>query len=286
MKRFSVSLMIIITLLFVMTVPVFSQINWMSPLHKPGISLEVTKVDFPTSDYWYISKSSSIEYDLSARVKLVNGFYLLCEVPFVQSSGYFIERSYGSGLPNYFKYNFNESSWGNPLIGLEVNEGNNGFLVRFSTRLPLADNEKYYARYFGRISAYDRWEAFSSNIITCYLDFGHIFAIPDHFQSRILLGSMLIKPKSWNIDLYESLSTELWGDWRHFKAGVGYHAQYLITADNYSFDRRFEHQIGFYCALSIGRIHPGIHLRMPLDKSLREIVNFSYGLNLTVDLPQ
>jgi len=80
-----------------------------------------------------------------------------------------------------------------------------------------------------------------------------------------------------------------------YSAQVGYESEAVsvlggftgranLTESNSDFGDRSAHQIGFNTSVGLGKIKPGVHFRLPLDKSLKDALDFVFGLNLGVQL--
>jgi hypothetical protein len=51
-----------------------------------------------------------------------------------------------------------------------------------------------------------------------------------------------------------------------------------------NFSERSVHQLGLNAIIGKGRVKPGVHLRLPLDKDLQNSLDFVLGLNLGIQL--
>lgn len=250
-----------------------AQVNWMSPLHKPGVSLELTKVSLAQPydfSFW------ATQYRLSGRFFLGGDFYGLMEIPYVHL-GYSNDR--------YCWYCSNESTIGNPYIGIGLSKETSGAIFQVGARMPFTERSKNDAAEYGQLALFDHWEAFLPRVMTLSSSFGYAAKKPGVFSATCQLGPVFMLPDEGDPELFADFTTELWGEGQRVRVGIGYHLRYLITQSEWDFNECMEHQFAFSGAASLGSFHPGIHLRFPLDKGINQLVKFSYGLDFTVDLP-
>lgn len=270
----------IAALIVVFAASLSAQVNWMSPLHDPGISLEVSKVSFegnPDYSLW------SMQYSLSARINLANQFYILAEIPYAHVSRTVTIYDWYYG----YTYPIDESVIGNPYIGVEVSRPGSSSIFRFGVRVPLTpENEpNYYAINYGILAARDRWEAFYPKLTTLELTLGGRIVSENRFRFQFLFSPLLVKPDQGEAELFTNSDIEFWFSGRVARFGMGLHGRAIITEGDLSFDERTEFQLASTVGLRFGIFRPEFHVRVPLDEGIQHVINFTYGLNLTVDLP-
>ncbi|RKX24707.1 MAG: hypothetical protein DRP45_07615 [Candidatus Zixiibacteriota bacterium] len=65
----------------------------------------------------------------------------------------------------------------------------------------------------------------------------------------------------------------------------GFTGRLHATADGGDFKENSIHQFGFAASFGSGNVHPGFHLRVPLDDNLGYAgLKFVWGLNVTFDV--
>ena len=261
----------------VVAISVSAQTSWMSPLQKPGISLELNKIDMA---YPYDFTFWSSQYSLSARFAFSQNLYGLVELPYSH-----VNYKYGDYWYEPYIVRIDESTVGNPYVGFEIAGRERGPFVRFGARLPLADEDNVYAASFGALSLIDRQEAFVPKLITFSAAFGQVVAEAGKYRASYFVGPTLLVPDEGDAELIADFGAEMWGEGELVRAGIGYRVRYLLTESAFSFSRSMEHQFGISTVANIGSFHPGLHFRFPLDESYSHNLKMIYGLELTIDLP-
>jgi len=276
--KFTRACLVVLAVIMLSSALSTAQVNWMSPLHEPGISLEISKVSYEWDrnlSFW------SIQYSLSGRIRLADRLDLLLEFPY----SHFSRKAYSYYGGSY--YERSESTIGNPLLGIELAGRESSPVLKFGVRLPLAevDYQNYHASDFGMASAMDRWEAFWPKLLTLQLSTGYRVVEMNQYQFQFLFSPTAMFPDEGDPELLADCSAEFWLTQRYVRAGLGINGRLIVTESDLSFDERTQFQAGASLSATIGSFHPGIHIRVPLDESIQQSLNFTYGLNLTVDLP-
>ena len=279
--RFTRPLLLVLVVVLQGATLTTAQVNWMSPLHEPGVSLEITKTNFSGgTDFAFLTN----QFSLSARIALGRNLFGLVEVPYMHIG--FKERWY-DGSSNLLVRNFSQSTFGNPYFGIEFGGRGTGPRLRMGGRVPLTDGDDIYATNFGQYATFDREETFVPDLYSLQAAFGYIKTGPSEYRASIFVGPLIMLPRydGEDTEVMAEFAAELWGEGRLVQAGIGYHLRYLCTESSWSFNRCMEHQFGVTTVATIGAVHPGLHFRFPLDKGINYGIEMTYGFNLTVDLP-
>jgi hypothetical protein len=65
----------------------------------------------------------------------------------------------------------------------------------------------------------------------------------------------------------------------------GLTGQAIITEEGLELSERTSHQFGAIMTFVAGNVRPGVFFQLPLDEEMRDMVDFVFGLNVSVDLP-
>jgi hypothetical protein len=249
----------------------------MSPLHDPGVSLEISKVSFDEDPHLSFG---TMQLTLAARFRLAENMFFLFELPYVHTGRDVVY------VPYYGIHSESSSTLGNPYLGVETSRPDGGPVFKFGMRVPLTSQTEYTAWSYGVAAARDRWEAFGPKLTIIQVGGGLQISRTNQYRLRLLLLPTLMVPNSGDPELFLDMNTEFWITSRHVRAGIGLYDRYFVTESEHSFDARNELQTGLSFNAAIGTFHPGIHFRIPLDQNVKNVIDFTYGLNLTVDLSQ
>jgi len=282
MKKLSLKLMVImILLLFTFAaLPISAQNYWLQPGNMGSISLEIFK---PKFQEWVGGE----RYDLFSTVWLFTGnikasenLSVIIEIP-ISNFDYKDDYSQHSNYEN-------QTSIGNPYIGLEVKHPLYNESMYFKTRIggrpPVASDEKESAAYVGYRTLYGQLESFIPDLtsISGGGSFGQDWQ--NSFNYSINLNGVLMIPEEGDSEIFLDYSADLWITPNKFNLGVGIFGRWLITEDDLDFGEATIHQLGIAGNYNLGKIKPGIHIRCPLDTDYISMINIIYGVNLTVNL--
>ena len=256
------------------TTPVSGQSIWLPHSDESTLSLEVLKSDMYTY-LWGSSKPKFLTtvWFLSTRVPVSRNVHLLAELPFVHF----------------------DSEWrpgdmiGNPFLGLEVGDNQKRMYGLFGVRIPLVPDDKPGAVRYGSYSDVDRTEAFEPDLLPMSGRFG----MRRTWESGAMVHGY-IGPCVWlyigdvddvDTEVAVEYGIQLWVHSGAARMGGGFTGRLWATADDADFAEKTVHQFGFAASFGSGRVHPGFHVRVPLDDLAEYFgVKYIWGLNVTFDL--
>lgn len=76
-------------------------------------------------------------------------------------------------------------------------------------------------------------------------------------------------------------SAQLGYEARTFSASAGLTGRANLSEEG-NFGERSTHQLGLAANLGLGKVRPGVHIRLPLDQDTRESLNYVAGINLGI----
>ena len=179
---------------------------------------------------------------------------------------------------------------GNPMVGVEIDRPVSPMYAQFGVRLPLSSDNNFAAALFGIFSDYDNFTAFTPDIIPVVFRAGRRDITPTGFYSNILLGGELIFYTEENfgddnntelVVTYQALAGYDTGSGR-FAGGIT--GVFLASDADGSFADNSFHQFTLQATSNFNQFRPGIFIRLPLDEDLSDLINFVFGLTLSVDL--
>lgn len=225
---------------------------------------------------------------LGARLPVGQAMRIVLDVPFTYANhtlncGDFvcIETEAGSAI-------------GNPYVGIEVGKDGSPLLLEVGARGPLAkaatlDDLGVLA--FGMMADVDRIEAFLPDAITLGGNLHYVTRSTSGLGLRLHGGlTGLIPTESGeevaldDQELLASYGIHAWYGPGSARVGAGFTGRWTVTNEESSFAESSFHQVGLDGEMAFGIVRPGIHLRLPVDKDLSEIVDFVLGLSLRVDI--
>ena len=261
-----------------------AQSIWLDRNSKKSVALEFLKPNFDED----MGIKSTYALFASLRLPISPSINLAIELPI----SHVVYQDYDFNWDVYNDLYFfrmrekSETAIGNPYIGFETSTGKKAFL-EMGLHIPLASDKKFRALAAGLFSDLDRLEAFGSEVLPLHLSLNYDHREASGFSIRLRGG-----PDLWiNTDSEQgSDETELY---MHYSAQLGYEnvqfcflagitGKWWVTGEDMDFGERTFHQLGFEAGLKFGRIHPGIHLRLPLDDDLSEVLDSVIGLNCSV----
>lgn len=274
----SVLVTVILICTFQQTTSLSAQSIWLDNNQCNSISIEILKPEFESyTEYTFISSAIFLSgrYSLDENIKVVG------ELPFAHC-GY---RYYDWF---YWYTEISETIIGNPYLGVEISGQESPLLGEFGLRLPLTPYDKFYSTTFGAFSDYDRFEAFTPDIVSLTAKGNYRYRYNKVVSYRLRLG-----PTLWINTARNGDDTEMLLDYAgqiEYKDEpvtfiIGISGRFIVSAPNLDFNVRDAHQIGIAGSVGIGSFRPGIHFRTPIDGSLHNFLDVVYGLNLVVQVP-
>jgi len=141
----------------------------------------------------------------------------------------------------------------------------------------------------GTITDISQVEVFGPKIFTTRGYGGYTVHSPSSLSARVRSGLSLLVPTE-DTDRRENVvlldySGRAWYDGEQFRVGAGVGGRTNLNADE---EESFEEQtltfLGAAAQLQVGRVRPGLTLRVPLSDEPSEVLSYAAGLSVTVGL--
>jgi hypothetical protein len=240
---------------------------WVDRTDSPSVSLEFLR---PNLDGDADLAALSAVWTLSGRTRVNDVWSFVGAVPY---SHFDIENAQAS------------TSIGNIYVGAEAHHPDADIFAEIGLRLPTAQEDEAGALAAGQLTdLVDRMEAFVSDAVPVTLAFNYRRQDEAGFISRVRAGMSLWAPVGDRDD--EEAFLVYGGQVGYSPASVrvlaGVTGRWILTEDTDGIAEATFHQLGVTGGPSFGRFHPALHLRMPLDEDLLDVVDFVWGLSVTV----
>ncbi len=249
-----------------------AQSLWLDPSHERTIWLEVLKPVFEGDDNTTFTSSA---FFFTLRLPIGKNVLFVGELPLAHAG---IESGFGSDR--------SENAIGNPYFGLQTGGEAAPYFGEFGVRAPIASEEDASASFIGIFSDIDREEAFIPDLLLITGILNHRYQARSGFLVRLRGG------------IHVWIPTESGGDseaWLVYSGQAGYASEqfsieggftgrYSLTAGTGDFGGRTLHQFGFVARIGLGNVRPGVHMRLPLDQDLSDVLDFVFGLNVAIEL--
>lgn len=256
--------------------PAAGQSFWLPATEGPSVALEVLRAGFVgDSD---VAGTTGVLF-LSGRLPVGERLGLVLELP--------VARAAFDPGPQ-----FGGTALGNPYLGVEIGDRNEGLLFEVGARPPLAGDDKFLVHFVSSMTEFDRLEAFFPDNLSVSALASHRTEDPDTGLTLRLRGGPIFsyyvkhEEEARSHDLYLGYGVQA-----HYLAGParllgGITGRYMVTDDEpMDIAERATHQLGVAASLANGPVRPGLHLRIPLDQNLSDFINYVVGIQLQVPIP-
>lgn len=255
---------------------VFGQSIWLSRGSESSFSFEYLRPAFVTQPFSSTTLTGSV-FVVSGRIGLSEKSALILELPYSVGD---ISSNFGQSVSH--------SSIGNMYLGGEFASQDRRFFTEIGLRVPMAQEDKFYAYYTGYCSDIDHWEAFIPNVASLSALVNFKPRLETGFYFRLLGGpSLWLRTKPGAIrddtEFFLSYGGIVGYDSDVLSVGVGVTGKMLLTETG-DLERRNHYQLGFIIGTTLGNIRPEFHLRLPLDKNLKQSIDRVLVLQATMDL--
>ncbi len=249
--------------------PVAAQNYWMYPGEGTSVSLEIFK---PKFDGWEGFELFTSVWLLSARVEATERFSLMIDLPIANVD---LEGSDWDG-----------TSFSNPYIGGEFELGalgeNESLVARIGVRPPIVSDEKDLESAVGAWTLYDRFEAFLPDLTTVIGGFGWRKVLGDGVaEVDANINGAYMFPGDGDSELFGDYNVAFWFPMQTVKFGIGGSGRIIVTEDDLSMGERTIHHARLAANFNAGSFKPGIHIQIPIDEDLSDLVDYSYGVSFT-----
>ena len=179
-----------------------------------------------------------------------------------------------------------ETDMGNPYVGI-LHRFEGGGLVQGGVRFPLAGDGGGTAA--GLLADFDHLEAYVPDLWTITAGGGYEAKFDGGFRVDGGVGASVLIPTEEGGDTEFTLDYRLRGLFEQgaVRFGAGLSGRFLATAEEGEGligDSKTEHHLGLTLAYLAGSVEPHVHLRIPIAGDLKDAVNLSLGLGLTMRL--
>ena len=179
---------------------------------------------------------------------------------------------------------------GNPYLGMEVGKLERSLWGELGLRIPLTPTDNS-ARSFGFFSDYDRCEAFMPDVLSVIGVANYQYWHASGFSMRLRGGPLFLintdaQEYEDDMEMYAIYSLQGWYDTAQLRFGAGFTGRLIASEKDLDFSERTVHHLGLVLAGKFRRVEPGVHFRLPLDENLTDIMNYVFGLNVTVPFGQ
>jgi hypothetical protein len=271
-KRNWLTVCLVLVILLVTGQTVSAQYYWLRLADQNSVTLDIFKPNFDHEGYDFLT---SVIF-LSGYYRASDQFALTLEYPISNA-----DVGYGS-------LDFGETMLlGNPYVGMEYTLANfdatQAGVFRLGIRPPLAQDDKWYALEVGYLGVFDRFEAFVFDVTTLSGGGGYRLRSESGFGFDVDVNGNLFLPADGDNELYLDYNLTFWALLDQFKGGIGFAGRWWTTQDGLDFGEATVHQLGMLGSYDFGQFRPGLHLRVPVDDDLSDILTFTWGISLTAE---
>lgn len=245
-----------------------AQTVWTNPGGRASVELELLHPNF--SDEIDFGFPSSAGF-LTARVPLTGGLSLAADLPFSRA-----------GWEDDIEGSSSSSLVGNPYLGIEWKRSDR-FTTELGVRIPTGDTEdveKLAPILVGTAGELDRMEAFVPEVLGVYAMAN--FRTPlgsQGFSARFRGGPAFLGGDGGPDDVVVSYTGQLWYGVDRLNLGTGVTGRANVTTDDEEVDRT-SHQVALAGDYALGQFRPGLQVRLPLDKDVRDFTGSTVSLSL------
>lgn len=244
-----------------------AQTLWIKPAGN-SLSINALKPDFDgdastsvLTSVWY----GTLRYGLTPRIKIVADISV---------------AHFGSDFGD------SETAFGNPYLGVEFISPTSSFFGEFGTRLPLAPDDNF-GNLVGAVTELDRLEAHVPDVLSLLLIGNFFKEYPTGVYTRLRAGPSILVPTT------DGRDTELFAVYgglvgyanNGFDVSGGISGRAILSESDIDVGERTLHQAGIKASYATGRIRPSFQIRFPLDSDLSDIIDLSYGIGVSIELP-
>lgn len=174
---------------------------------------------------------------------------------------------------------------GNPYAGLEFGPSR-GLLVEFGARVPLASNTNNGAAIGGLADLVDRPGAFASDALTISAAVNSLASFEKGGHTRLRVGAIgLVPTDGGDQEVLLDVGATVGYEDSSFGAEAGLDGWIWLTQSDLDLGERSVVQFGaqaYHRLAAGGRV--GVQFRLPLDRDLKDITDFTVGLDVSFAL--
>lgn len=260
--------------------PATAQPLWVGTTDEAAVALEILRPAFEEGEGLSFLTTTVF---LSARVPVSNGIRFVGELPLAH---------YGYSDPSS-AFSASDTGVGNPYLGVEFATATPGFTGEAGVRLPLA-REGSEALLVGALAEFDRFEAFTPDYASVLLGWNYAHTNADGLRLHLRVAPSVSiytgrqAARVWAMYPNEMELMLAYGSHLRYAIGLaelsgGVTGRMHLTGEGDT-GNRTTHHLGLGASLNLGRVHPGLLLRLPIDEEMGSVLEYVVGLSLAVGL--
>lgn len=247
--------------LLLMHSTLMAQSMWLELPGKNSFALEMSQAQFGGINAYGFNRNAWV-FTPSLRMELLEGQFIKFELPIAYGS-----MNYASPTD---PFDYSETALGNPYIGFEIRPKNSGFSFDLGARIPIAKDDKDFALSSGGHVALDRLWIFLPDLTLIDGLMNYKIQTKEGIILRFRFGPELAINSAGG----GKTETELF---LRYGAMLGYQnstisilagpsGTYFATAEDCDFSECLLEQFDVAFTLSVKRVRPGIHFKLPIDE--------------------
>jgi len=246
-----------------------SQNIWLSDTAN-SISIEILKPQIKELDFSFLSTAIF----LSGRHRIKSNITINWELPLANAK---IDEPF-----------FEESEFilGNIFVGFAIDIPNKPSWLELGLHFPTSPNDKPLAFSVGLFSDFHRLESFLTDYLILPIIFNTYKRNETNFFYRFRVGADI-----W-INTGDNDESELLFDYggqigfetTKYNVKLGITGLAILTESDLDFSERTTHLLGLSANINLGKVIPGISLKVPIDDDLNDVIDATIGLGMAIKL--
>jgi hypothetical protein len=259
------------------SVSVSAQSLWTGPqstMEKPSFQIETFRPQFSDDELEFVGATGS--GFVTARLPLASRFALIADLPFARAAWDV------DGTANVAA---SESLIGNPFVGVDW-QTSERFSAELGLRLPtLAEPEDaedlgvLAPMVVGLAAEIERMEAFTPEVLGIYAAGSYRAPLTSSLTASVRANTALLTGEGAAEDVLLGYTGQLWYTAGRADLGAGVTGRWNITEDGLG-QERATHQAILGGGYTVGRVRPGLQIRLPLDGAMKNLTGFTAGFSL------
>ncbi len=265
---------IFVFLFIILSMEVNGQYLWLDRRHDNSIAFEFLKPSFEQIDDVTFFTSAMF---LSGRFLTSDRITVIGEIPFAI---YGREREHGE--------NVSENAFGNPYIGIELRGNRSPIFGEFGVRLPFApSDENQNALIVGAATEFfERMDAFVPEIVPFNACINYYSINESAFAVRLrggFSGWIAMGDRDDN-EWFLLYSVQGGYQTEQINLMAGLMGRWWLNKEDSDLSDKTFHQLVIEADFGLGSVRPGVLIKVPLDDSWRDLVDFVWGISFVVNL--
>ena len=177
---------------------------------------------------------------------------------------------------------------GNPYLGIELRGRSAPFFLELGGRVPTVDDPAFFSSAVGTLTDLNRLGTYAVDQVPVQLIGNyHYTPSPSNVSFRLRGGPEAFFPAGENAPTGEMVLTYGAQAWYHgtsLGGGLGVTGRWRTTGEDVDFREASLHQLSASLRGTVGRVRPGLLVRVPVEEVLRDVLPVIVGITMTVDL--